>query len=313
MQKNQSMGLTDWALLLALSVLWGGSFFFSKVALSEVPPLSVVLARVSIAALALFVYLRLRRQPIPTDAATWTAFFGMGLLNNLIPFTLLFWGQTQIASGLASILNATTPIFSILVAHMLTSDEGMTRNKLAGIVLGFTGVAALMAGNAMRAEGLPLLPIFACLGAALSYGFASVFGRRFRRLGISPATSAFGQVSATTLMMIPVVALADAPWHLPVPGVTTFAALLGLGLLSTALAYIIFFHILAVGGAINSSLVTLLIPVSAILLGYLFLGERLAFNHFAGMGLIALGLLSIDGRLFKRLSHRRKSGAPAKP
>jgi drug/metabolite transporter (DMT)-like permease len=314
MQQNQPMGLTDWALLLTLSVLWGGSFFFSKVALSELPPLSVVLARVSIAALALFVYLRIRRQPIPADAATWAAFLGMGLLNNLIPFTLLFWGQTQIASGLASILNATTPIFSILVAHLLTSDEGITRNKLVGIVLGFTGVAVLMAGNAMKAEAIPLLPILACLAAALSYGFASVFGRRFRRMGISPATSAFGQVSATTLMMIPMVALVDTPWHLPMPGMNTIAALLGLGLLSTALAYIIFFHILAVGGAINSSLVTLLIPVSAILLGYLFLGERLASNHFAGMGLIALGLLSIDGRLFRwLLGQRRKSDTAANP
>jgi drug/metabolite transporter (DMT)-like permease len=305
MQQNQSMGLTDWVLLLALSVLWGGSFFFSKVALSELPPLTVVLARVSIAALALFAYLHIRRQPIPADATTWTAFFGMGLLNNLIPFTLLFWGQTQIASGLASILNATTPIFSILVAHFLTSDEGMTRNKLAGIALGFSGVAVLMSGNAVKTEGIPLLPLLACLGAALSYGFAGVFGRRFRRMGISPATGAFGQVSATTLMMIPIVALVDVPWHLPMPGMTTVAALLGLGLFSTALAYIIFFHILAVGGAINSSLVTLLIPVSAILLGYLFLGERLAANHLAGMGLIALGLLSIDGRLFPWLLDRR--------
>lgn len=311
MQQNQSMGLFDWAFLLALSVLWGGSFFFSKVALSELPPLTVVLARVSIAALALFVYLRIRHQPIPADATTWTAFFGMGLLNNLVPFTLLFWGQTQIASGLASILNATTPIFSILVAHFLTSDEGMTRNKLAGIALGFSGVAVLMSGNAMKSAGIPLLPLLACLGAALSYGFAGVFGRRFRRMGISPATGAFGQVSATTLMMIPIVALVDAPWHLPLPEMTTVAALLGLGLLSTALAYIIFFHILAIGGAINSSLVTLLIPVSAILLGYLFLGERLASNHFAGMGLIALGLLSIDGRLFRWLLGRRhKSASP---
>ncbi|MGE8104457.1 DMT family transporter [Allorhizobium sp. NPDC080224] len=313
MQQNQSMSLTGWALLLALSVLWGGSFFFSKVALSELPPLTVVLARVAIAALALLSYLRIRRQPIPKDATTWTAFFGMGLLNNLIPFTLLSWGQTQIASGLASILNATTPIFSILVAHFLTADEGMTRNKLVGIALEFSGVAVLMAGNGVKTEGLPLLPILACLGAALSYGFASVFGRRFRRMGISPATSAFGQVSATTLLMIPMVTLVDTPWHLPMPGVTTIAALIGLGLLSTALAYIIFFHILAVGGAINSSLVTLLIPVSAILLGYLFLGERLASNHFVGMSLIALGLLSIDGRLYRwLLGQRRKSGATAK-
>ncbi|BCH53570.1 DMT family transporter [Agrobacterium vitis] len=301
MQKTQTMGIFDWALLLILSVLWGGAFFFSKVALAELPPFIVVLARVAIAALALFIYLRATRQAIPIAIGTWVAFFCMGLLNNLIPFSLLFWGQTQIASGLASILNATTPIFSIIVAHFLTTDERMTLNKLAGIVLGFMGVALLMAGNAFSSHALPFLALLACLAAALSYGFAGVFGRRFRRMGITPATSAFGQTMATTIMMIPIVLLIDTPWLLVMPSGKVIAALIGLGLLSTALAYIIFFHILAVGGAINSSLVTLLIPVSAILLGSLFLGEVLAINHSVGMALISVGLLLIDGRLLRCL------------
>lgn len=302
MQKTQTMRISDWCLLLFLSVLWGGSFFFSKVALSELPPFTVVLARVAIAALALFVYLRATRQLIPTMIKIWVAFFGMGMLNNLIPFSLLFWGQTQIASGLASILNATTPIFSIVVAHFLTKEERMTANKVAGILFGFMGVLVLMSGNTLSSHGLSLLALYACLGGALSYGFAGVFGRRFRRMGIAPATSAFGQTTATTVMMIPIVIFVDAPWHLAVPSGGVIAALLGLGLLSTALAYIIFFHILAVGGAINSSLVTLLIPVSAIVLGSVFLGEVLAFNHFVGMALIFLGLISIDGRLFRLFS-----------
>ena len=307
MQKTQVMGLFDWALLLILSILWGGSFFFSKIALSELPPFTVVLARVAIAAMTLFTYLRATRQAIPTASSTWVQFFGMGLLNNCIPFSLLFWGQTHIASGLASILNATTPIFSIIAAHFLTSDERMTPNKVAGIVSGFMGVALLMAGNAFSSQELPFLALLACLAAALSYGFAGVFGRRFRRMGIAPAIGAFGQTAATTVMMIPIVLLVDAPWHLGRPSGLTVAALIGLGLISTALAYVIFFHILAVGGAINSSLVTLLIPLSAILLGRLFLGEMLALNHFAGLTLISLGLLLIDGRLF-RLLHREQAG-----
>lgn len=301
MQKTPTMSLFQWGLLLSLSVLWGGSFFFSKLALAELPPFTVVLARVAIAAIALFIYLRATRQDIPTSIGTWGAFFGMGLLNNLIPFSLLFWGQTQIASGLASILNATTPIFAIVVAHFLTTDERMTSNKAAGIVLGFLGVALMMASNAVSAQALPFLPLFACLAAALSYGFAGVFGRRFRRMGIAPAASAFGQTTATTIMMIPIAILVDTPWHLAMPSGSTIAALVGLGLLSTALAYIIFFHILAVGGATNVSLVTLMIPVSAILLGSLVLGETLQVNHFAGMALISLGLLSIDGRAFRWL------------
>ena len=301
MTKAPQMGLIEWGLLLFLSVLWGGSFFFSKVALAELPPFTVVLGRVAIAAAALFVYLRATGRVIPSDGKVWRAFFGMGLLNNLIPFSLIFWGQTAIASGLASILNATTPIFSILVAHFLTSDEKMTPQKIAGVLLGILGVAVLMSGSAFAGNGPPLWALLACLGAALSYGFAGTFGRRFRRMGIAPAVGAFGQTTATTVMMLPLVAIVDAPWGLAAPHFVTVGALLALALISTALAYIIFFHILSVGGAINSSLVTLLIPVSAILLGSLVLGERLSASHFLGMALIALGLLSIDGRIFAML------------
>lgn len=305
---TRQMGLLEWGLLLFLSVLWGGSFFFSKVALTELPPFTVVLGRVGIAALALFVYLRATGRPIPSDGAVWRAFFGMGLLNNLIPFSLIFWGQTAIASGLASILNATTPIFSILVAHLMTTDEKMSANRLAGVLLGILGVAVLMGGSAFSGDGPPLWALFACLGAALSYGFAGTFGRRFRRMGIAPAVGAFGQTTATTVMMLPLVVIIDAPWNLAAPGLVTVGALLALALISTALAYIIYFHLLEVGGATNSSLVTLLIPVSAILLGSLVLGERLSANHFLGMALIALGLLSIDGRVFTILKRAPSPG-----
>lgn len=301
MTKAPQMGLLEWALLLLLSVLWGGSFFFSKVALAELPPFTVVLGRVAIAAAALYVYLRATGRTIPGSGEAWRTFFVMGVLNNLIPFSLIFWGQTAIASGLASILNATTPIFSILVAHLLTADEKMTPQKIAGVLLGVLGVSVLMSASSFAGNGPPLWALLACLGAALSYGFAGTFGRRFRRMGISPAVGAFGQTTASTIMMLPLVVLVDSPWQLAMPHVVTIGAILALALISTALAYIIYFHLLSVGGATNSSLVTLLIPVSAILLGNLVLGERLSASHFLGMALIALGLLSIDGRIFARL------------
>ena len=212
------------------------------------PPFTVVLGRVAIAAAALFVYLRSTGRTIPANGEAWRAFFGMGLLNNLIPFSLIFWGQTAIASGLASILNATTPIFSILVAHFLTSDEKMTPQKIVGVLLGVLGVGVLMSGSAFAGNGPPLWALLACLGAALSYGFAGTFGRRFRRMGIAPAVGAFGQTTASTVMMLPLVALVDAPWHLATPHLVTVGALFALALISTALAYIIFFHILSVGG-----------------------------------------------------------------
>ena len=228
MQKQAAMTSFEWALLLILSVLWGGAFFFSKVALAEVPPLTVVLARVGLAALALAIYLRVIGAKIPRSKEVWLAFFGMGLINNLIPFSLIFWGQTQIASGLASIINATTPVFSILVAHFLTADEKMNGNKIAGIALGIAGVAVLMGPRALLNDGPPLIAMLACLAAALSYGFASVFGRRFKRMNVAPAVVAFGQVTATTLMMIPIVALIDAPWNLAMPSAVTFCALASL-------------------------------------------------------------------------------------
>lgn len=307
MQHRPVMGAMEWALLLLLSLLWGGSFFFSKVALAELPPLLVVLGRVGLAAVALGLYLRVRRRALPRSWPVWAAFFGMGLLNNLIPFSLIFWAQTTIASGLAAILNATTPVFAILVAHALTSDEKLTAGKLAGVALGLAGVAVLVGLDALSGLDRAVAAMLACLGAALSYGFATVFGRRFRRLGIDPPVVAFGQVAATTLLMLPVALLAEAPWRLPLPGAVTWTALAGLALLSTALAYVIYFRILATAGATNLSLVTLLIPASAILLGSLFLGERLAANHLAGLALIAAGLVAIDGRW--RSALRKRFGA----
>jgi drug/metabolite transporter (DMT)-like permease len=302
MLSHHRMTSTEWAMLALLSILWGGSFFFAKIALHDLPPLLVVLARVALAAFALSLYLRWRGTPLPGGAKLWRAFFGMGLLNNLIPFALIFWGQTVLSSALASVLNATTPLFSLLVAHTLTSDEKLALHKIIGIALGLGGVALLVGVEAVTQSNPALLPILACLGAALSYGFANVFGRRFKRLGIDPVVGAFGQTAATSVMMVPLVLAFAAPWQTELPGQTTWAALLGLALLSTALAYVLFFRLLATAGATNTSLVTLLIPVSAILLGGVFLGERLSGAQFGGMFLISAGLLAIDGRV---LQHRR--------
>lgn len=287
---------SEWGLLGLLSLLWGGSFFFAKIAVGALPPLTVVLVRVAIAAAALLLYLRLRRIPVPSSVTVWGALFGMGVLNNLVPFSLIFWGQTFIDSGLASIINATTPIFSLVVAHLLTEDEKLSARKLVGIGLGIAGVAVLLRGQGSLGSGA-LWGIAACLGAALSYGFANTFGRRFKTMGMTPAATAFGQLLATSVMALPMVLLIDTPWRLSLPGLTVWASLIGLALLSTALAYIIFFHLLATAGATNTSLVTLLIPPSAILLGTAFLGEHLSATQFGGMGLIGLGLLILDGRL----------------
>ena len=299
MTMDLKMGRTEWGLLILLSVIWGGSFFVSKIALAEIPPFTLVFSRVFLAAGTLYFIIRITGQKLGLSLPLIGVFFGMGLLNNLIPFSLIFYGQTQIASGLASILNATTPIFTVIVAHALTRDEKINPAKLGGIVLGILGVAIMLWKDMTGGFNLSVLAMLACLGAALSYAFASVYGRKLRAMDVSPLVGAFGQVSATTVMMLPIMIVIDQPWTLAVPSLPTIGAILMLGLLCTALAYVIFFRILARGGATNISLVALLIPVSAVLLGVIFLGERLSWAHFCGMGLIGLGLIVLDGRVFK--------------
>lgn len=310
MNNYQTMGMREWGLLVGLSIIWGGSFFFSKIALVELPTFTIVLLRVGLGAGGLFIYLKATRRPIPTSLHVWSAFFIMGLLNNLLPFSLIVWAQTEIPSGLASILNATTPIFSILVAHTFTSDEKMSTLKVVGVLLGLAGVSVLLEPHLANLYTATSLALLACLGAALSNGIAGVFGRRFRKLQIPAATVAFGQTLATSIMLLPISLIFDRPWLLSFPSTPVFLALLALGLVSTALAYIIFFHILAVGGALNGALVTLLIPVSAILLGFFFLGETLEVRHFLGMAFIACGLVVLDGRLPNLVRRRAIPGNP---
>jgi drug/metabolite transporter (DMT)-like permease len=298
---QKQMDASEWGMLVALSLLWGGSFFFIGIAVKELPPVTIVTLRVSLAATALLIVCRIMGLHLPRQWSVWRAFFGMGLLNNIIPFCLIVWGQTHIASGLASILNATTPLFTVIVAHFLTADEKMTGNKLAGVLIGFAGVATMIGPAAFGGAISGLWGQIAILGAAISYSFAGIFGRRFKAMGVPPLMTATGQISSSTLMLIPAALLIDKPWTLAMPSLGTWGALIGIALLSTALAYLIFFRILATAGATNLALVTFLIPVSAILLGSLILGEQLEIKHFAGMAMIAAGLAAIDGRLPAKL------------
>ncbi|MBB3455456.1 drug/metabolite transporter (DMT)-like permease [Rhizobium sp. BK313] len=295
---QKSMGAAEWSMLLGLSVLWGGSFLFNGILVHELPLFTIVTARVALAAVALHVIVRVTGQAMPRDRQAWAAFFGMGFLNNVIPFLLIVWGQTHIASGLASILNATTPLFAVVAAHFLTTDEKMTGNRLIGVIVGFAGVALMIGPSVLSSLGSNVLAQLAVLGAAFSYSLAGIFGRRFRRMGLAPIIPAAGQVTASTVLLLPVALFVDHPWTLSMPSTETWTALAGLAVLSTAIAYVLFFRILATAGATNLMLVTFLIPVSAILLGALILGEQLQLKHFIGMAMIAVGLAAIDGRLF---------------
>lgn len=284
------MKAIDWILLWTLSLLWGGSFLFNELALAGLPPLSIVWGRVALAAVLLAVVVKVSGQGMP-PRRVWVALAVMGVLNNLVPFTLFVLAQGQITGALASVLNATTPLFTVLVAHVATADERLSPVKAAGVGLGFGGVVAMMAGEDLGGEGLAML---ACLGAALSYGLAGVWGRRFRAAGVTPLQTAAGVVTCSTVLLTPVWLVVDRPWAMAAPGVVPVAAVVALAGLSTALAYLIFFRILARAGATAISLVTFLIPFSAAGLGWLVLGERLEMRHFLGLALILGGLALIE-------------------
>jgi drug/metabolite transporter (DMT)-like permease len=293
------LGAVEWGLLAVLSLLWGGSFLFGRIAVAELPPMTVAWVRVALAAAVLLVGLLLTGAAIGRALPRWRDFLVMGLVNNVIPFSLIFWGQTAIGAGLAAVLNATTPLFAAVIAHLGTSDEKLTGNRIAGLLIGIAGVAVLIGPETMAGFGKNVWALLAVLGAALSYGFAGFWGRRFR--GLPPGLSALSQLSASTLLLLPLVLVFDQPFDLPMPSPKVIAAILALAVLSTALAYIVFFRIIVRAGGSNVMLVTLMIPPSAMLLGWLVLGETLSAGELAGAAVIGLALLVIDGRLLPRL------------
>jgi drug/metabolite transporter (DMT)-like permease len=302
--QQRPMTSREWGLLLLLSLVWGGSFFFVGVAVKELPPLTIVAARVTIAASLLWLTAPLTRLAPQRMLDHIAPLALMGLLNNAIPFVLIVSGQTRLASGLAAILNASTPIFTVVAAHFLTENEKLNPRRLAGALFGLIGVATMMGADLAQGMTTHLAAEFAILGAAVSYALASIYGRRFRSLGLAPIDVATGQVTASSLMLLPLALLVDRPWSLPAPSLAVIAAVVAIAALSTALGYIVYFRILAGAGATNVVLVTLLAPVSSILLGALFLGERLAPRHFLGLGIIAIGLGLIDGRLARTIEQR---------
>ncbi|WP_316195206.1 MULTISPECIES: DMT family transporter [unclassified Bradyrhizobium] len=296
MQDRMTIG--DWALLVMLSVLWGGSYFFAKIIVREVPPLTIVFFRFFLGAVVLLGYIQWRRIELPHGPAVWLNFAGMGLLNNLIPGVLITWGQTAISSGLASVLVATTPIFSILLAYKIGNNrETLSKAKILGVTMGLLGVMILVGIEAPTYSERAIVAVLACLAAAISYGFANIFGQRFRRLGISPAVGAFGQIAATSVMIMPFALAMEQPWHLQIPSVRVWLAIFGLSCLSTAIGYMIFFRVLDRAGGTNISLVTLLVPASAILLSWAVLDEGLTGTQALGVACIATGLLVVDGRI----------------
>lgn len=307
MSVHRSMSLADWGQLLLLSVVWGGSYLFVGLAVQELPPPVIVLARVAVAALVLVAVVRISGLKLPQEPRWWLAIAVMSVLNNIIPWNLITWAQTEVPSGLAAIFNAATPLFTVLMAQVLTADEKMTAGKLAGVVLGLAGVAVLIGPSALGRAGTSLPAQAALLAAAMSYALSGIWARRFS--GSPPVSTAAGQMIASTMMMVPITLALASDWQPALPGPAATLSVLGLGLLSTAFGYLLVFRIVRSAGATNLSLVTLLIPVTAVLLGVLVLNESLDARAGLGMALIALGLAAIDGRIGRHLARRWSRGA----
>jgi drug/metabolite transporter (DMT)-like permease len=291
---QKTMSTLAWALLLFLAFIWGGSFVFAKVAVAEIPPFTLVLLRVGLAAATLWLICLATGVRMPRTLKAWGAYAVMGLLNNVIAFSLIFTGQQEIGASLASILNGSMPFFTVLLAGILLADERFSPRKIVGIVIGFAGVVLIIGPRHLLGLGDHLLSELMLIGAAISYAFASVWGRRFA--GQNPMATATGQLTMSTLMMIPIASLIDQPWTLPVPSLATIGSVVALAVVCTAFAYVLFFRILDMAGATNVSLVTMLVPVSATLLAVPLLGERLEWLTIIGFAVITLGLIVLDGR-----------------
>ena len=298
---NLTMTPYAWGMLVTLSIVWGGTFFFQEIAVQELPVFTIVSIRVLIAALLLWAVTALTANTLPSGVKIWGALFLLALVNNVIPFTLIVWGQQEISSGLAAILNATVPLFTVVIAHFVTTDEKLTRAKFAGVIIGLVGVVVIIGEDALEGIGLAVLAQLAVLAASLAYTFGGLYGRKIQAMGLTPLGISTGQLIASSVILIPVALLVDEPWTLSLPGTEIIIAVIALASVSTAFAYILFFRILATAGATNLMLVTFLIPVSALALGILILGEVLETRHIVGLLCIGAGLAAIDGRLLRKL------------
>ena len=298
-----AMSARNWGLLLLLALLWGSSFFFYKVLVAALPPVTVVLGRLALAAIAMHLWLAAQGQSMPMSRKHWRRFMLLGLLNCSLPFALIAWAELRISSGLASILNATTPIFMVAVAHWGTDDEKLSAGKAIGIALGLLGVIVLVGPGALRGGGAFWAQL-AVIAASCSYGFGGVYSRRFKDM--SPLQAATGQMTGATVLLIPLSLLIDRPWTLAMPQLDVWAAWLAIALVNTALAYVLYYRMIANVGATYMSLVTLLIPPIALLLGAAFLDESVTLQALAGMAIITLGLAATNERLFRRRSIRHQ-------
>lgn len=295
----QQMTVQQWLQLALLGAIWGASFFFAKTALQQYGPFTIVLARTLLGSIILLPILWWQRVSLPRDSRFYGWLFVMGLISNVAPMTMLFWAQQQgVPSGLVATLNATTPLWGVLLAHFVMRSERLSLARLGGVLAGLAGVGVMLGVQ----QGARLPGECAALAAALLYAVSGFYARRFN--GLPPLLPAAGQLSASALMLLPLAAGLESPWQAGWPSLASSWSLLALGVVCTAYAFVLYFSLLASAGTTNLLLVTFIIPVSATILSWAFLGEGLGVRQLSGMALVLLGLVILDGRI---LSQRRRA------
>jgi drug/metabolite transporter (DMT)-like permease len=289
------MATRDWLMLLLCSVCWGSAYTFNKLIIPEIAPLTITAGRLAIACVFLTALVRLSGHVLPPFGRAWLPFFVFTLFSNVIPFVMVLKGQKETASGLAAVLGATTPLFLIILAHLFTTDERMEPRKLAGVLVGIIGVAVVMGADALAGWSTALGAKLLLVAASVLYAIGAVYSKRL--VGHPPLVIAAMQMTCGLLISAPMALLIDQPWTQAMPSQRALLALAGTAIIGSSFAAVTYFHVLRRAGATNAMFVTLLVPVTPILLGGMLYGERLLLRELAGATIIAAALLIIDGRL----------------
>ncbi|MFN3172555.1 MAG: DMT family transporter [Hyphomicrobiales bacterium] len=302
---QKKMTTPAWLLLLAMGALWGISFVFSKIAVVEIEPMTLVFIRTALAALVLLAVCRISGVRLPTSFKAWRDYAVLGFFSSSLAFSLIFWAQQFIDASLTAILIAATPFFTVLVAGLMLADERLSTQKIIGVVIGFVGVILVVGPRHLLGLGADLLAELAVLLAAAAYATASIWGRRFA--GEQPLATATGQVTASAVMMLPMAFIFESPLQMSMPSWPVIGAVIALAVFCTALTYLIFFRVLKMAGASNATLVGLVIPVFTMLFAVPILGETITLLKLSGMLMIAVGMMVLDGRPLAALRGKLKA------
>ena len=298
----------DWVLLLFCALCWGSAYTFNRVIVAELPSLTITAARLVVAASFLTLLATLQGVRLPPFGRQWQAFFVFTLFSNVVPFLFVLRGQRETASGLAAVIGATTPLFVILLAHVFTTDERMQGRKVAGVIVGMSGVAVVVGTDALSGWSSGLAAKLSLVFAALLYAIGAVYSKRI--VGLPPIAMAAMQMICGLVITFPLAILIDQPWSLPPPSTKVVLAVIGTAIIGSSLSAIAYFHILKRAGATNAMLVTLLVPITPILLGGVLFGERLLAREVIGATIIGAALLLIDGRPLRWIMQRMRRKMP---